>query len=90
MLSEQDFDVLDAIRRYRDTAASGRYLELRKRFGLTQGDVAGVVGVGVAALGHYETGRRLPAGERALRYGRFMEELERRLASGDTEIDGAD
>lgn len=89
MLSEQDFDVLDAIRRYRDAASSGRYLELRKHFGMTQGQVAEVVGVGVAALGHYETGRRLPTGERALRYGRFMEELERRLADDSTAVSGS-
>lgn len=88
MLSKEDLDTYDAIRRYREAASSGRYLELRKLFGLTQRQVADAVGVGVPALSHYENGRHRPTGERALRYGRFMEELERRVAQGKSSAGG--
>jgi transcriptional regulator with XRE-family HTH domain len=84
MLSESDFDTFDTIRRYREVIRTGRYLELRKIFGLSQAQVAEAIGVGKPSISHYESGRRIPTGETALRYGRFMDELERRLAGTDS------
>jgi DNA-binding XRE family transcriptional regulator len=84
MPTETDFDEIDAIRRCRDALRSGRYRELRKRFGLSQTTVADAIGVGKPALSQYERGHRLPRGEVALKYGRFMDELERRLSETDS------
>lgn len=83
MLSESDLEVLDAIRRYRNASRTGAYRTIRKRFGITIATVAEAVGVSKVSIGHYETGRRVPSGDVAIRYGQFMEELDRRMAETD-------
>jgi DNA-binding transcriptional regulator YiaG len=67
---------------YTDTH-SGRAQELRVRFLLSRAVIAKNVGVSVSALGHWETGKRRPTGEAALRYARILQRLERRARALD-------
>lgn len=67
--------VVDARAALRD----GRAQELREAAGLSQGELAAVVGVSSAAYCRWESGERAPRGVAALRLGRFLRALESKL-----------
>src|SRR5450755_4579039 len=70
-----------ALARLRDDVARGRVAEIRRERGhLTQREVARAVGTTPAAVGGWESGRRMPRGTAALRYAQLLAELERQYA----------
>ncbi|MGH1547969.1 helix-turn-helix transcriptional regulator [Leifsonia poae] len=54
---------------------SGRARELRLSLRMSVGDLGATVGVSGAAISRWETGRRTPQGETAVRYARVLEVL---------------
>jgi len=73
---------LEALRKVRDRVATGEAARVRKAARVTQTEVARTIGVSHAAVANWETGRRLPRGEAALRYGSLLDFLESRLTVG--------
>lgn len=72
---------LAVIREARTAGKSGRGREIRERANLTQEEVAAAItspgaAVSRAAIGMWESGRRIPSGRRALAYGRLLRDLE--------------
>lgn len=59
----------------RRLAANGEARRLRVASGLSLGDIARDVGVGVSTVSRWETGQRSPRGEAALRYAGVLAEL---------------
>lgn len=62
----------------RAAISGGKTAEIRRRAGLTQDEVASVVGVTASCVSHWEAGRRLPRGKAAKRYARLLGALEQR------------
>lgn len=56
---------------------SGKAQELRRAARLTLREIAGEIGVTPVAVLRWDSGERVPRGERAERYGAFLRELER-------------
>jgi DNA-binding XRE family transcriptional regulator len=69
-------DDLLLIANVRAAISKGKTGEIRRRAGLTQDEVASVVGVTASCVSHWEAGRRLPRGKVARRYGRLLAALE--------------
>ena len=63
--------------RTREKAKSGAARKLRRTKDLSLPEVAEVVGVSSPTISRWESGTCSPKGEAALRYGRFLELLER-------------
>ena len=62
--------------------AGRQVAEIRTRCGpLTQGEVARAVGATPAAVSGWESGRRMPSGQMALRYARLLDDLERQYGA---------
>lgn len=59
---------------------SGGAANLRVAAGLSQGEVAAAVGVTTSAVSKWEAGQRIPRGEIAMRYARFLAELAPAIA----------
>lgn len=74
-MTEQDLLLLRAAR---EDARNGKARQARIDAGLTQAEIAGTLGVNQATVASWETGRRRPRGEAALRYARLL----RRLSAG--------
>lgn len=62
----------------RAAVKSGRAARVRELAGLSQADVAQLVGVTPAAISRWESGERRPTGDPAVAYGRAL----RRIAEG--------
>jgi DNA-binding transcriptional regulator YiaG len=62
----------------REACVSGEAREIRLDARLSSVEGSRVVGVSHTAILHWEAGTRLPRGERAIRYGRFLRMLQRR------------
>jgi len=73
-----DLHRLQAARR---AGASGSARRIRQAAGLSQAEVAAVLGVAQTTVASWETGRRVPRGPAAVRYGRLLEELARDSAA---------
>ncbi len=56
----------------------GRRSEIRRRWLLSQADLADALGVNVQSIGRWERGERHPRGELAARYGQLLVALEER------------
>jgi transcriptional regulator with XRE-family HTH domain len=69
------------VARARRATQDGRARSVRVAAGLSQHEVGAVVRVTAAAISRWESGVRLPRGEAAVRYARFLD----RLGLGDTE-----
>jgi transcriptional regulator with XRE-family HTH domain len=61
--------------RVRGLAADGTARTLRLEAGLSLGEVAQHVGVGIPTVSRWEQGERRPRGRYALRYGALLEAL---------------
>lgn len=84
MLTKQELDTLDLLRRSRHDMAAGRYREIREATGLTQAQVAAYIGASPGSVAGYEKGRRHPRGDVAVKYALVMEELAKRLTDTDS------
>lgn len=73
-MTEHDVLLLSQVRA---AASSGRARQARKTAGITQAELAAALGVSQTTVALWETGRRRPRGEAALKYARVL----RRLAS---------
>ena len=62
----------------RDWAHSGKARAIREEAHLHRADIARAVGVSASTVSRWESGDRLPAGERALAYGALLDRLARR------------
>lgn len=71
------FDLADLLVA-REATRAGRAAAIRRDAGLSQAEVAEHVGVTAAAISRWESGKRRPRGQAAIRYGRILGELERR------------
>jgi transcriptional regulator with XRE-family HTH domain len=60
----------------RQTVKSGRATELRRTAGLSQGELAALVGVAPSAISRWESGSRVPRPDEAVAYGRVLRKLE--------------
>jgi transcriptional regulator with XRE-family HTH domain len=65
----------------RRTSRSGRGRELRIAAGLSQAEVADFCGTARSTVGQWESGRRAPRGEAALRYARLIRRISGQAAS---------
>lgn len=65
---------LASIAAIRQMVSDGTVRGVRVAAGLTQADIARKVGVRPSAISQWESGRRIPSGERALRYAATMAE----------------
>jgi len=81
----------------REAAQTGEARRLRLAAGLSLGEVASEVGVGVPTVWRWENGQRRPRGTAAVRYAKLLEALEMREAgfpasnlSPTTNVDGDD
>jgi transcriptional regulator with XRE-family HTH domain len=70
-------DELVRLTRVRGLAADGTARKLRLEAGLSLGEVAEHVGVGIPTVSRWEQGERRPRGRFALRYGALLEALAR-------------
>jgi DNA-binding XRE family transcriptional regulator len=68
---------LEAIARIRRLVREGRVRDIRLAAGVTQEEIADVVGCAPSAISQYESGARMPSGEFALRYAAAIETLSR-------------
>ena len=66
----------------RVAAMSGRGKDVREAVGLTQSDIARMVGVTPAAVSRWEAGGRLPTAKCAISYGRALRQLEQLAGTG--------
>lgn len=64
-----------ARRALRTEPARARFI--RERAGLTQAEIAGLLGVDRSAVSRYESGRRIPSGAVLDRYAKVLTETER-------------
>lgn len=64
-----------ALSKLRADVRNGRAKELRERAKLSQSEVAHSIGASRAAVSLWETGRRMPRGEPALRYAQLLAAL---------------
>jgi len=78
-------DDLLLVAQARADAKSGRAREIRRAAGVSQSEVAATCGVDRVAVSLWESGRRTPRGEPAVRYGRVL----RMLDSGNTRREAA-
>lgn len=83
MTAHRDIDIL--LKLYADLR-SGRARDLREAGELTHALIGKNVGVGASAISHYECGRRLPRGDVALKYGRLLERIAKRLESAEAPV----
>jgi transcriptional regulator with XRE-family HTH domain len=78
-------DELSLLIEGRTAANSGRSERLREAAGLTQADLARLVGVTAAAVSRWEAGLRTPRGTSAIAYAKALrrveEMIERRVAA---------
>jgi DNA-binding transcriptional regulator YiaG len=75
-------DELVRIANVREACASGAARTIRVDAGLSLGEVARHVDVGVPTVHRWEVGQRRPRGEAALRYGELLEALTNRRGAG--------
>jgi transcriptional regulator with XRE-family HTH domain len=62
----------------RELARDGTARAIRIAAGLSLGEIADHVGVGIGTVSRWETGERRPHGKRALRYAELLEALQER------------
>jgi len=60
----------------RRLAACGEAHRIREAAGLSLAEVAGAVGISIAALSRWETGHRRPSGAPAVAWARLLAKLE--------------
>jgi transcriptional regulator with XRE-family HTH domain len=72
MRPESNLDVLIEVRA---AIKSGRAARVRELAGLSQSEVAELVGVTPAAISRWEAGDRRPTGDRAVAYGRVLRQI---------------
>ena len=68
----------------RTAVASGRAARIRELAGLSQAELAELVGVTPAAISRWEAGERRPTGERALAYAKALRRVTNDLAGAAT------
>lgn len=68
------------VSRTREGLASGAARKARIASGARQSDVAEALGVGRAAVGLWESGKRVPTAEHALAYGKLLARLTGKAA----------
>lgn len=66
---------LDLLIEVRQATASGRAARLRELSGLSQAEIAELVGVTAACVSRWEAGDRRPTGKQALNYGRALRQI---------------
>lgn len=71
-MTRSHLDLLQQARRY---AKSGTARRLRVEAGLSQSEIAREVGVTSSAVALWESGKRVPRGEAAVRYAKVLESL---------------
>jgi transcriptional regulator with XRE-family HTH domain len=76
-MAERELELLIEVR---TAVQSGRAARVRELAGLSQAEVAALVGVTPAAISRWEAGERRPTGERALAYGRVLRRITGGLA----------
>jgi transcriptional regulator with XRE-family HTH domain len=67
---------LEALLSARNAAADGTGRRLREAAGLTQGELAGLIGMDQSQLSRWEAGLRRPRGPAAIRWARALRVLE--------------
>lgn len=65
----------------REAARSGRGAAIREAAGLSRGELARAAGLNDATVSRYESGRRVPRGDAAVRYARILRRLEASLTA---------
>jgi transcriptional regulator with XRE-family HTH domain len=76
-----DSTELDLLIEVRAAINSGRAARVRELAGLSQAEVAELVGVTPATISRWEAAERRPTGERALAYGRVLRQITSRVAA---------
>jgi DNA-binding transcriptional regulator YiaG len=71
---------ISALAWVREACTSGEAKSLRVTAKLTQEEVASACGVSHSAVCLWESGRRVPGGDRALAYARLLQKLQRKAA----------
>jgi DNA-binding XRE family transcriptional regulator len=74
---EEAFHLAEA----RQLALSGGGRMLRELAGLNQSELARAVDVDQSTLWRWEAGERVPSGEHAIRYAKFLRELSERYSA---------
>jgi transcriptional regulator with XRE-family HTH domain len=64
----------------RQLAASGEAKAIREQAGLSIREAAGAIDVSPSGLFRWENGERIPRGDAAVRYAKFLEQLGRRAS----------
>lgn len=65
----------------REAARTGRGAAIREAAGLSRGELARFAGLNDATVSRYESGRRVPRGDAAVRYARILRRLEAVMAA---------
>lgn len=63
----------------RGACLDGTARQIRETAQLTQAEIASSIGVTDAAVGLWESGKRVPGQDAALRYGRLLDRLQREV-----------
>lgn len=77
-MTDQDLELLIEVRQ---AIASGRAARLRELAGLSQQEVAELVGVTPAAISRWEADDRRPTGGRAIAYARVLRRIAERVVA---------
>jgi DNA-binding transcriptional regulator YiaG len=75
MAPTEAVDQAVSLARVRRWASSGHAQAIRSAAGLSQGELARLIGVEPATVSRWEAGKRCPRGEAALRYAEILEGL---------------
>lgn len=65
----------------REASHSGRGATVRTAAGLSRGELARAIGVNQSSISRWESGKRRPSGDAAIRYARMLRVLADRVAA---------
>lgn len=72
LMAEDVVEMAAELARIRRLVRSGQARAIRVDAGLSQGDIARLIGVQPGAVSRWEAGLRVPRGDKALAYGRVL------------------
>jgi len=72
---------LELVIEAREAARSGRGTATREAAGLSRAELARAAGLNDATVSRYESGRRVPQGDSAIRYARILRKIEAKLGA---------
>lgn len=84
-----DIESAQRITAARQMLADGTARTIRKQAGLSLADAGSVVGVDQVTVWRWETGRRVPRSEHALKYGALLRALRETVSGGTADADAS-